>query len=934
MINIKLIFIVIFLFSFEIIISQALLCSLLPICDILGPTVISTLTVLTGDLNVQALLTVVNATLSIPKQLLCNATIVLSGATLILDGPLVVNQFCNIVAENNSTIITKNGLNAQNLSFLFKNQQSIINWSGTNINFSLFNLTGNTNDVVPRFNFIANGLTITKSLTSVAQLAPFDLSVDFNGNFTSLSLGSTLSLRELKLSNSTLPIQLPAIASITTLTLFKSPLGQLANSLNLLNTVQSSVTFQSLLPLSVDILNAVQSTLHVASNTVIGGGTATNSPIDIASSSVLKVTGTLKLLGNAGGTTVNNLVSGVSGVLSIGPTSNVILGDMASAVYRVSSQLQTLGGSLTSPGGIQIAKQLSPLDRLVMKAKSLQIDSGNVTVHNGSLSITDSISFTEKGGIDLVESVIDVGGLAPASGGSFADLVLNQVDLTLDQVTINLQNLILPNRLNVGVGSTVNLLGGLNLLAGGLIGNVLDTTYTVIYSMSHMIGCNGVIMNSQPLDSSSTYQFVCDNRLILVRLSNCTGYRCPDGTCAPSLSQCPNPILPSCQPNQLRCLDGCFDNITTCNPCPGCNPLPPYNGCPANFFQCLDGNCVRNVSECCEPSTCKPLSSLLKPAFTKSPVDMLKDMVIPIINENPTNDTLLNVYGYLNIPANFLSLPSYLDKITIKRLDDSYLDTVNGTEIWGTDGSFRDAAVSMIFDLTLNTLTNPTFTKPIQFELKIPNAQQLNLTSLCLFYINTTTNSWECMQNVTLTSDNTIIVNTTHFTSFGVLVKSWNNKNPKPTTTGTTYAWTTASNIIGGSTTSTTATSTGNGGSPTSTTTGGSNPATSTGGGGSGGSIPSTTASSASGGDSGIGDNGSGGSPSSSSTGSTGSTSEEDDDPNGISNKNIIIMTTTIVGGIAVAAVVISFVVLKTIKHGGLRYWWVATRTSKPVELT
>ncbi|KYQ90880.1 hypothetical protein DLAC_07751 [Tieghemostelium lacteum] len=930
---------------------EALLCNnegsqlcpvcLLGICLIQNPIVITALSTITDAINLTADLTLSNI-LTINGDLTCNSNINLLGGVLVVNGAIELKSNCKFFIKNQSGIksnATKTIFKDLSLTFqtpTIVGVNSELTFDG-NFDVIMKELVGVTGTADPRLNFLSTAVNVTKTVGATLSATVNTLTANFNNNFQGLNI-QNIDVLTLKLSNSLTQITIPN-ANTQYLYLTKVLAKGVSELKNLVSLVESTLTIDSVfsLPGTFSSVNSViqittpgamtignvlsNSTNWVIQNTLTlntydflncvvnvtsqiltlsGNGVFENTPLQFISQTLnqsLNVLSETTLINNL---LPGNLVTGLDKIVlgtagSSGAIGKLLLGDVTSPVSLIynlgATQIESLGGLIQSTGSLQLGSQINPINDLALHLKKLVVSHGQLELTGSLLNIVDKISFITKGTLSLTQNtILNLGGIFQVAQ-PFTDLLLDNVNAILQNVVFNIDNLELPNRLKVLSNSNITI-GGLTLATNQNLDNLENVNFVVVLSDEDTVQCNGQTQTPSPVGSSE-YQFICDEKLVALRLINCTQYTCNDGRCVASVDNCPlangtcpllTPIkcwngdcalltslckpMPACGTNEMRCLDGCIpalDNTTTCpnctNPLTCVDPLTPYYGCPFGKVQCQNGQCQSDVTKCCTVGTqgCISLPSLFRPSLAYTPVDSVKDITVPIIYK--TNSTFLDIYGYINLPNGFLSV-LFNNRLTINRLSDSYLDQVLGTEIWGnsTTASFRDVSVSFTFDLQLTGLLSPVFSQPVHFELKIPNLNQYNLSQICLFFINTSTNSWQCMnqQSLVVTPKGTLLGSTNHFTSFAVLIKSWSDD----------------SDDEGG-------------------TDGGND-----GGGNDGGTD-------------GGGNDGEGGTNNSKSNNSS-----------SLSRKTLIILVASIVGGVVVISVVAGFFIHYNIKHGGVKYWW------------
>ncbi|EFA77999.1 hypothetical protein PPL_08644 [Heterostelium album PN500] len=629
--------------------------------------------------------------------------------------------------------------------------------------------------------------------------------------------------------------------------------GALQNSpVSILTGAITNITQATIVDSTLEVTGTLNSLLNVAVKAVTAGVV----PIVTKPGGILNVAGELAL------SAVDNLViSGASSVLNLAKDTVVTLGETIEQVSHLDIQIDSLGATLQSLGGIQLANQLNPLNLLSIVSQALTFDSGSIHFSNGLLSVTDSLSFTEKGQLTLDNSVISL-------SNTVNDLVMNAVDLVMDSVTLQHESHFIPPRILIGDDSTLVFN---KVTIDSTIDAADDTAYTLVFSPTSPIMCNGQVVNNGST-GQSTYQFLCDNKLVVLKFSNCSGIQCPgnasicvdsidqcpdvngtcnsnglvfkcwNGQCASSLSTCP--ALPSCPPNTQRCPDSSCTTATECISLPNTTyPQFNFNGCPIGFFQCGDGTCSRNISKCCNGNNCQAIPVVNRAVKSKSPFDTTRSLILPILSRHGNNNSI-DIYGYINVPTNFTNQVNQ-NFMKIQSLDDSYLDQVNGTHIWGTNGTYRDSALSLIFNITIDHHVAPlSFLKDIEFQFKI-NPEKINMTTARLAFINTTTNSWQLLKHVQRCDVNngSLCGTTNHFTSFGVLTNFNDDGTDGEGGYGATYG-------------------------------------------------------------------------------------------SGLPRKTMIIIASTVVGGVAIMGAIAGFFLVKIVKHGSLKYWWASkSRGGHAIEL-
>ncbi|KAM9962313.1 hypothetical protein ACTFIR_005219 [Dictyostelium discoideum] len=338
--------------------------------------------------------------------------------------------------------------------------------------------------------------------------------------------------------------------------------------------------------------------------------------------------------------------------------------------------------------------------------------------------------------------------------------------------------------------------------------------------------------NGQPYPNPKSPTSSC---LTLPSCPNTLPYRCIDGSCKLSISQCISKTLlfthhTPCKLNEL-CPDG------TCPPCSnydGCSILQP--------IQCLNGECKNNFTQCQLPSiifgnnsgnsstttTTTSTINLLKnndllsssSSSSLSPISFLFEpknngnQLLPIyikpiktiVTVETGIDKSVKVYnkkGEFTAEIN-LNLPSTENNkkqtlLSIEPVSDSFLRSVG----FSKNLSRENAIYSSVLNITLPfypTLPNGNFPFIINITFKmINNFKNLiiskdTINNFCLGFINIENNQWECVSinennnnNLILLSSsndtNEIIVKgfTNHFTCFAVLLRGssdFSNFNP------------------------------------------------------------------------------------------------------------------------------------------------------------
>ncbi|KAN0007245.1 hypothetical protein ACTFIU_000443 [Dictyostelium citrinum] len=315
--------------------------------------------------------------------------------------------------------------------------------------------------------------------------------------------------------------------------------------------------------------------------------------------------------------------------------------------------------------------------------------------------------------------------------------------------------------------------------------------------------------NGQPYSTSKSPLSSCKT---IPSCPTTSPYRCVDGSCKLSVSQCISKTLLFEQHSQCKLNELCPDG--TCPPCSnydGCSILQP--------IQCLNGECKNNFTQCQLPSqifgnsnnSSKPNSNFLKDIQLSSssssstiitPISFLFEpknngnLLLPIyikpiktIVTIETNiDRKVTVYnkkGEFTAEINLNLPPTQNNKdqtlLSIEPVSDSYLRSVG----FSKNLSRENAIYSSVLNITLPfypTLPNGNFPFTVNITFKmINNFKNLiiskdTINNFCLGFINVKTNQWECVslnKNNNI-DDNLILLSSTSSSSSS---SSYNNNN-------------------------------------------------------------------------------------------------------------------------------------------------------------
>ncbi|GAM28890.1 hypothetical protein SAMD00019534_120660 [Acytostelium subglobosum LB1] len=682
-----------------------------------GGALLNSILSLSGKLVVEAGSSVTTSALTVQSSALLSVT----GGTLI-GSPLTSTG--KVMLDNGSTIT------GATLSLLIGGQLNIT--ANSKVNSVDLKLDGITH-ILGQSSIVSSDLTLTGNMSINEGSMITQSQVDINnGALMNMILG--------RLLNTPVAVQVGAKLSLDTATITDSPLT---------------------------VLGVVYSKTNVSISS-----SSTKSPVSITGNGLLSVSGSLYATSTL---SVSALIDG-GGQLALANNALFTAGDMAIGLYRINAQISSKGGVLQSVGTIQLANQHSgSISDISILSSSLDIDTDKLVLNNSLLTVHQTLSSTMlNGSLSMIHSTL---GLTTES----ADISLRSVSLSLENVRLHLASF-LPARLVISDNTSTINVANLTVVTSGSVPS--DATYTIGYSAasSESIQCNN--NNGSQTSSSPSYQFICDGSMIVLRFINCSSnskgecpmangtcpldrpVQCLDDTCVTSIYDCL--ALPPCPSLSQRCADG--KCVTATEQCSNVTSVAAkFFGCPIGYFQCPSGHCQRNVSDCCV--NCLTIATNTYPMQTTSPFDSSKDVIIPILSKDFTLGSSANIYGYVSLPLKFTNTPM-LDYISINALDDSYLDTINGTDLWGPNQNYRDHIHTMVYNVTLGNIPNPLFDTPVQFKFKSSGTLLgLNFTITKLAFINVTSNRWQAMDSIVLCEeDNTLIcASTNHFTSFAVL---------------------------------------------------------------------------------------------------------------------------------------------------------------------
>ncbi|KYQ90666.1 hypothetical protein DLAC_09301 [Tieghemostelium lacteum] len=286
---------------------------------------------------------------------------------------------------------------------------------------------------------------------------------------------------------------------------------------------------------------------------------------------------------------------------------------------------------------------------------------------------------------------------------------------------------------------------------------------------------------------------------ILPKCPSSMPFRCPDSSCKVSSQSCTIISNPACQ-NNVICPD------QTCPPC------QEYDGCYPNQIQCQSGECRGNQSLCFLPSFIKSAEETTKisklsqmfnkllPVYTKPqitlqtiPYGQPKEMLV----YNVKNKLLAKID--LMIPEGTNTTHNNFTLLTVKPIADSYIRKV----AFQNDQFSREHNIlTSVLNITITPgypedqvfpfIVNITFVLNSDSELA---NNQTDLSDVCLGFINTTLNQWECVKfhdknqlkfnHLNRISSNKIQGYTNHFTSFALLLVPKKSKSGHTTSTST-----------------------------------------------------------------------------------------------------------------------------------------------------
>eukprot|EP01132_Coremiostelium_polycephalum_P003594 gene3594-4476_t len=333
---------------------------------------------------------------------------------------------------------------------------------------------------------------------------------------------------------------------------------------------------------------------------------------------------------------------------------------------------------------------------------------------------------------------------------------------------------------------------------------------------THPYRCSNGQCQKNPLECKSMvpeclFSNCCWDGSIMSDLTNCPilprclppfTYRCPDGSCTMGPNLCrPTSDNPECRPLSM-CPDG-----VSCPPC-------IYDGCPLNRpVQCSDGSCMSNQSLCdigphyMLPIYTKPLlTQLTIPFGTDNKLNVLNsqgdiianiDIFIPNIGDLTTglssgvgSGILSGLSSTTSTTPNLPQHPINVTQLSVKPVPDSYL---RGVQFQNPKSSLEKNIFSPVLDITMAGLA-PNSIFPgylVNITFKVNLTQTIDpvtnktlkdiLHRLCLGFINTTINTWECvdvgnfpkhMSGLFPIGDDMVMGYTNHFTSFAILLRS------------------------------------------------------------------------------------------------------------------------------------------------------------------
>ncbi|KAF2074855.1 hypothetical protein CYY_003843 [Polysphondylium violaceum] len=268
-------------------------------------------------------------------------------------------------------------------------------------------------------------------------------------------------------------------------------------------------------------------------------------------------------------------------------------------------------------------------------------------------------------------------------------------------------------------------------------------------------------------------------------------FRCPDGSCQLANTQClANFIInPECGTNQ---------SISLCPDGSSCPPCAEFNGCPLDLpYQCSSGECGKSSIDCVG-SQLHLLKDQLLPIYVK-PIST--QLTIPFGESSHLHlyDTkgsyIANLGFFIPSPDSFINsstsheTPLSLTQITVKPVADSYLRTIK----FHDENVTRELGIfSPVLNITMAGVESDQvfpFVVNITFKVKAEISGlslRRRLPDLCLGFINTTSNEWQCVHHkgnqkhpsilrlnqLTMISDTEVMGFTNHFTSFGILLRS------------------------------------------------------------------------------------------------------------------------------------------------------------------
>eukprot|EP01133_Synstelium_polycarpum_P009107 gene9107-10679_t len=252
-----------------------------------------------------------------------------------------------------------------------------------------------------------------------------------------------------------------------------------------------------------------------------------------------------------------------------------------------------------------------------------------------------------------------------------------------------------------------------------------------------------------------------------------SNFTCWDGSCFPLASQCPP--FTACPLNlPLRCAGECVALGQQCTPCS--RPCPnrcldgtdqtecdSYNGCAIGMYQCPNMACVSDYGMCSSNTDALGFSKKI----LKSQSD-ISDQESSVVSLWYADETLIDAISYLSFSDGALQQRSLAK---VGPIADSLASAVNGSRL-NKDFDYYHHINTAPFTIQLGEDISTNFGDKyvsIYFTDKMVRG---NISNLCLAFINTTSNEWECTDfPLTKTADGLVEGRTNHFTSFAVLTK-------------------------------------------------------------------------------------------------------------------------------------------------------------------